>query len=210
MWRLLCATSMVASHQDFRKSSEPGALLMPHPAGSKPTALLRQHISTTWVASLSLCWQPLQLVRGVEVAANGLRMTQGSSKSISLGFPALLALFSVLCSAHPARHGGRHFGKILLIASSNPGRSSVRKIRTFGPPRRFLRTSSQFRALSPSAPKSQNPRVSLCPLGLIPEAMYTRSLGVFPRRIERKVLSQTPGSTPRLGAFPARLSLVLQ
>jgi len=43
---------------------------------------------------------------------------------------------------------------------------------------------------SPSAPNNQNPRVSLLPSGLIPNAIYTGSLATFPHRMARDLQSK--------------------
>ena len=51
-------------------------------------------------------------------------------------------------------------------------------------------TSCQLWDDSPSAPNNQNPRSSLLPSGLIPNAMYTGSLATFPRRMDRNVQSK--------------------
>jgi len=106
-----------------------------------------------------------------------LRASASASRSV------FRTLFSASHTAFETQSCQSASGKIFLIASSNSGRSSVIKIRTLRTPHplRSLGTSSQFLELSSSAPKSQNLRISLRPLGSIPRATYAGSLALFPR-----------------------------
>ena len=103
-------------------------------------------------------------------------------------------------------------GKKLLIASSSPGRTSVRKIRALWTPPclRSLGTSFQSEALSPSAPKSQKTEGLPSRIGLDPESHIHGFLDCFPStNREKGPIQKTPHRTPQSGAFPARVSLIL-
>jgi len=85
---------MVVPYLDFRKSSEPArSPCLIQPTQNQVQKLLHSTFATEHLhhfsSPLHLFGQPLQLVRGVEVAANGPWMTQESQKSTSFGFLTL-------------------------------------------------------------------------------------------------------------------------
>jgi|GEM_PF-2691039 len=98
------------------------------------------------------------------------------------------------------------------MVSSTPGRSSVVEIPTLWIPHRLrsLSTSSQFRELSLSAPKSQNPGISHHSSGLILRAMETGSLAVSPRWDGKEGPAEKHrGVLLAQGPFPRELHLFL-
>jgi hypothetical protein len=85
---------MIASHLDFRKPSEPtGSPGLIQLTQNQIQKLFRSLFTTEHFhhpgPPLHLLGEPFQLVRGGEVAADGLRMTQERQESIGFGLPPL-------------------------------------------------------------------------------------------------------------------------